>query len=242
MARAIIASERRAAREPLYIRDPHSDATIEVFYADPVLARPFATRGGWCWWRCLPGCLPDTPPHGPFATSYGAFRDAVARHSKPRQFGRRNHAMFDQTLTMQADRAYEAALNNPSADWRAVAELMRAALASRRKRASRPLATEGWSPIADYPVTRYRTDRVGPTCVVTFADNEVTRMSTATLPNKPLNVGRGLRLSVAAYEARQRQRRTGGLVPPIVACHFERDGEVVARCDPAECNRHLGLT
>ena len=83
MARAIIATERRAAREPLYIRDPQSGATIEVFYADTVLARSFGTRGGWCWWRCLPGCLPDTPPHGPFATSYGAFRDALARHSKP---------------------------------------------------------------------------------------------------------------------------------------------------------------
>jgi hypothetical protein len=41
--------------------------------------------------------------------------------------------------------------------------------------------------------------------------------------------------------ARQRQRRTGRLVPPIAACHFERDGEVIARLDPAECNRHLGL-
>lgn len=149
--------------------------------------------------------------------------------------------MFDQTLTMQAGRAYEAALRSPSPDWRAVAELMRAALASRRKRAPRSVATDGCSPIADYPVTRYRTDRVGPTCVVTFADGETTRMSTATLPNKPLNVGRGLRLSVAAYEARQRQRRTHRSVPPIVACHFERDGEVIARFDPAECNRHLGL-
>src|SRR4051794_10369830 len=74
---------------------------------------------------------------------------------------------------------------------------------------------------------------------VTFADGETTRMSTATLPNRPLNAGRGLRLSVAAYEARQ--RRTGRLVPPIVACHFEREGEVIGRFDPAECNRHLGL-
>ena len=127
---------------------------------------------------------------------------------------------------MQANHAYEVALNNPTAaDWRAVAELMRAALASHRKRAPRPVVTDGWSAIADYPITRYRTDRVGPTCVVTFADGEITRMSTATLPNKPLNVGRGLRLSIAAYEARH--RRTGRLVPPNAACHFDATGRLL---------------
>lgn len=91
MARAILASnrERRAAGEPLYIRDPQSGATIEVFCADPVLARSFGARGGWFWWSCLPGHLPDTPPHGPFATSYSAFRDALACRSTPPRFGRR---------------------------------------------------------------------------------------------------------------------------------------------------------
>ena len=90
MARAIVTSvERRAIGEPLYDKDPQTGASIEVFRADAVLAQSFGARGGWCWWSCLPGCLPDTPPHGPFATSYGAFRDALARHSKPPQFGRR---------------------------------------------------------------------------------------------------------------------------------------------------------
>src|SRR4051794_30693403 len=126
--------------------------------------------------------------------------------------------------------AYRAAHASEAPNWQTVAKMLAECLPVPRD--TKAAAADGSSPIADYPVTRYRSDRVGPTCVATFADGEITRMSTATLPNKPLNAGRGLRLSVAAYEARQRQRRTGWLVPPIVACHFERDGEVVARFDP----------
>jgi hypothetical protein len=91
MARAIITSkpERRAAYEPLYDIDRHTGASIEVFYADCVLAASFGKRAGWHWWSCLPGCLPHTAPHGPFVTSYGALRDALTRGSNPTHFGRR---------------------------------------------------------------------------------------------------------------------------------------------------------
>ena len=79
MARAVISDpKRRPAFEPLYDIDPRTGASIEVFYADRVLAASFGTRGaGWCWWTCQPGRLPDGPPTGPFATSYAAYRDAV---------------------------------------------------------------------------------------------------------------------------------------------------------------------
>ena len=32
--------------------------------------------GGWFWWSCSPGCLPDSSPIGPFATSQEALADA----------------------------------------------------------------------------------------------------------------------------------------------------------------------
>jgi hypothetical protein len=32
--------------------------------------------GGWFWWSCLPGCLPDGPAIGPFATKAEALADA----------------------------------------------------------------------------------------------------------------------------------------------------------------------
>ena len=31
---------------------------------------------GWYWWACFPGCLPDSDPSGPFATSRDAREDA----------------------------------------------------------------------------------------------------------------------------------------------------------------------
>ena len=82
MARAVITSGsgRRDRHEPLYEFDPQSGATIEIFYADRVLASSFGDRcAGWFWWSCRLGCLPDRTPTGPFATSYGAYRDAFGR-------------------------------------------------------------------------------------------------------------------------------------------------------------------
>lgn len=32
--------------------------------------------GGWFWWSCFPGCLPDGPAIGPFATRDEALADA----------------------------------------------------------------------------------------------------------------------------------------------------------------------
>ncbi len=32
--------------------------------------------GGWYWWTCLPGCLPDSSAMGPFATQREALADA----------------------------------------------------------------------------------------------------------------------------------------------------------------------
>ena len=77
MARAVISDpKRRTADEPLYDIDPQTGASVEVFYADRVLAASFSARGdGWFWWACQPGCLPDRPPTGPFATSYAAYRN-----------------------------------------------------------------------------------------------------------------------------------------------------------------------
>jgi len=81
VARAVISDpKRRATFEPLYDIDPRSGASIEVFFADRVLAESFGAGGaGWCWWACRPGCLPEGPPTGRFATSYAAYRNALDR-------------------------------------------------------------------------------------------------------------------------------------------------------------------
>ncbi len=33
-------------------------------------------NGGWFWWTCMPGCLPDSSPMGPFKTKAEALADA----------------------------------------------------------------------------------------------------------------------------------------------------------------------
>ena len=60
-----------------------------------------------------------------------------------------------------------------------------------------------------------------PTFVATFADGEVTRMTTFQ-SDKKLNLVRGARLARAAYESRTRRKS-----PPILEAHYERDGEVL---------------
>jgi|SRR6516164_766503 len=54
-----------------------------------------------------------------------------------------------------------------------------------------------------------------PICVVTFADGEITRMTTWS-PNGEPDLRRGIRLAYAAYESRTRSRP-----PAITALHFE---------------------
>ncbi len=93
MARAVICIfGRRATGEPLYDFDPLTGITVEVFYADRVLANSFGTRAGWFWWTCRRGFLPDELPTGPFASSYLAYRSwliggvaHLLRHRAPHQ-------------------------------------------------------------------------------------------------------------------------------------------------------------
>jgi hypothetical protein len=72
------APERNLKHEPLYDAESCTGTTIEVFYADRMLT---GMRGaGWHWWKTRPGVVPEWPPHGPFASSYRAYRDALDVH------------------------------------------------------------------------------------------------------------------------------------------------------------------
>jgi hypothetical protein len=87
--------ERRAAYEPVYDVDPRTGASIEVFYADEVLAKSFGTRSGWFWWSCRHDFLLEDPPTGLFATSYAAYRNVTSLWMltfNAESFGRRRRA------------------------------------------------------------------------------------------------------------------------------------------------------
>ena len=69
-----------------------------------------------------------------------------------------------------------------------------------------------------------------PVFVATFSDDTQTRMTVWHDPErKTLNLDRGIRLAGHAYRS-----RTGKKPPPIVAAHFERDGEILASYTAAE--------
>ncbi len=80
MARAVIFESKRCLQyEPFYDIDPRTGASIEVFYADRVLAKSFGTHCvGWFWWSCQHGDLPGAPT-GPSNSSY--IRSAGSRAS-----------------------------------------------------------------------------------------------------------------------------------------------------------------
>src|SRR5215218_3333729 len=85
-------------REPLYDTDTRTGARIEVFWADPALAKCFGlSSSGWLWWSCRPASLVRGEPRGPFASSYRAFRDALIQFSDAGPFGRRGSVRLDKS-------------------------------------------------------------------------------------------------------------------------------------------------
>jgi hypothetical protein len=147
--------------------------------------------------------------------------------------------MFDQALTMQAGGAYEAALSSLSADWRAVAELFRAAVQGRKRAAtSKPNLPE----IADYNVNRIKLKCRSSRIAVRFMDGEAVFTHVPSAPGKPLNMGRALRVAIAMYRSRRTVQQRHGFhkydraipVPEIfqVRC-LETDGLF----DPELCNK-----
>ena len=117
---------------------------------------------------------------------------------------------YSQPLTVQAQLAYEAAINSPCPDWRAVVELFRAALPTARKPARKSKAPQSdVPPLADYSVDRVKLKCSSPRIAVRFMDGEAVFTHVPSAPGKPLNVGRALRVAVAMYRSRRtvQQRR-----------------------------------
>lgn len=52
------------------VRDSMFDAMIEEN----------GITGGWFWWTCLPGCMPDSDAFGPFASADEARKDAQSQN------------------------------------------------------------------------------------------------------------------------------------------------------------------
>ncbi len=80
----------QAYSDPKREKDPHALPDLEVWYHDCTDSKEpcemcdpedptaeYECSGiGWYWQSCLPGCLPDGEPNGPFATEEEALADA----------------------------------------------------------------------------------------------------------------------------------------------------------------------
>ena len=53
----------------------HMNSRVQEAMLDAIVEEEGIT-GGWFWWTCLPGCLPDSSAMGPFETRALALADA----------------------------------------------------------------------------------------------------------------------------------------------------------------------
>ncbi len=66
----------QAYSDPERRSDPYSLPDVEVFYMSAEDIREAGWEdgdgdplgAGWYWWTCLPGCMPDGDPDGPYST------------------------------------------------------------------------------------------------------------------------------------------------------------------------------
>ena len=76
----------QAYSNPSRASDPHALPDVEVFQITGDIAETrdgefidqegLPLPPGWYWWSCMPGCLPDGEPTGPFETEAEALADA----------------------------------------------------------------------------------------------------------------------------------------------------------------------
>ena len=145
-----------------------------------------------------------------------------------------------QPLRVQAQHAYEAALDSPRPDWRAVAELFHAAA-----RPSKPVKgrSEPVQEIADYNVDRIKLKCRSPRIAVRFMDGEAVFTHVPSAPGKALNIGRALRVAIAMYRSRKtvQQRlnfREYDRAMPVPHIYQVRCLETDELFDVDACNAH----
>jgi hypothetical protein len=148
-----------------------------------------------------------------------------------------------QPLSVQAQLAYQAALNCPCPDWRGVAELFRAALAADLKRAPKPPKPPKTHEIADYSVDHLRLKYRSPRVAVRFVDGEAVFTHVPSAAGKPLNIGRALRVAIAMYRSRRTvQQRLGfreyDRAMPVPEIFQVRCLETDELFDVGACNKH----
>lgn len=140
--------------------------------------------------------------------------------------------------------AYENASADPgAANWRTIADMLRLAMPASKAKPATTETGSRFAPWADYPIPKSATGhKLGksPVVVVTFADGEIVRAPAVSMPGKPLNIGRALRVAIAFYQCRIAGRMGANSdsahvvsAPAMVNVVCETTG---AEFDPADCS------
>jgi hypothetical protein len=141
--------------------------------------------------------------------------------------------------------AYDNASADPAgANWRGVADILRLAIPTTKAAGKIPeAAADPMRPAwADYDIPQNATRKLGksPILVITFEGGEVVRCPAVSLPGKPVNIGRGLRVASAFYQCRIANRAGENsdwsrcvAVPAFAAVICETNG---TEYDAAECS------
>lgn len=102
--------------------------------------------------------------------------------------------------------AYDNATADPAgANWRGVAELLRLALPNTKAKPAAIETDSRFAQWADYEIPHNASGkRLGksPVVIVTFADGETVRAPAVSLPGKPVNIGRAVRVAESFYQGR----------------------------------------
>jgi hypothetical protein len=151
--------------------------------------------------------------------------------------------MLNQTLATQAQNAYDAAIKSPCPNWRAVAELFRAATETQRGRLRAERKSAAKQELADYNVDRVKLLCRSPRIAVRFMDGEAVFTHVPSAPSKPLNVGRALRVAIVMYRSRKGVQMRAGFreydrAIPVPEIFQVRCLETDEQFDVDACNRH----
>ena len=60
----------------------HMNSRVQEAMLDAIVEEE-GIEGGWFWWTCLPGCMPDSSAFGPFKTRQEALQDAQDSDGEP---------------------------------------------------------------------------------------------------------------------------------------------------------------
>jgi hypothetical protein len=155
---------------------------------------------------------------------------------------------------------YENAKADPaSANWEGVADLLRLAIPAGRTKLVDVVSDSPFAPFADYEIPHNASGkRLGksPVVIVTFADGETVRVPAVSLPGKPVNIGRALRVARAYYQGRVVASCNGYAdefgfsrisitdsefcnalpIPAVASCTCETSG---ASYEPAQCSETI---